>query len=113
MTAVEQFTARVMSLQQAIGEEQDAFIRGYGHFVLLIVPCWHPSQRHPGRTQFPHCTCVSSIGEIVPRVGVAQLAAPWIKERLEAGDNHLWGSIGTEQRVDPRQDLSCRVRSVC
>src|SRR5215216_1613516 len=85
----------VMSLYQPVTVEQCCFASLQDYLLLLVVHRWHKAQGHTPSPKFLSvATATAHIGQVVACVGVAQAAALWVQDAIEAGDNQVGRHVG-------------------
>src|SRR5437016_1647611 len=100
--SVEHLTPGVMRLHQAIAVEEEALSRCHGDFMFLVPAPRHHPQRHACSPEFRDAIALTSIRQVLPRIGVAQSPTFGVKKNEEAGDKHPGWNLGREKIIDPR-----------
>src|SRR5215207_5592705 len=92
----EHLTLRVVGLYQTITVEEDALATIEFYLLLLVTHPWHKPQRHPPSPKFVGIASTPQVGHVVACVSVAQGAALWLQDGVEAGDEHVGGMSVTK-----------------
>src|SRR5215216_358684 len=104
----------VMGLYQTVTVEQRCLAVLKHYLLLLVVHPWHQSQGHtPSPQLYGITTHTAQVGEIVTCVGVGEVTALWLKDGVEAGDEHVGWYTCQHRLVDPGQYLPRRGTRSC
>jgi hypothetical protein len=91
----------IVRLHEAVAVEQDDVARSEVGLVLLVGHTGHGAERHSGGAKLCDPVHRRRVGEVVPRVRVAQPSRSGIEHRVETGDEHVRGDVEVQAVVGP------------